>query len=312
MIYGGLGDLAYHRIIPTLDRLSKEFSLEFAIVDIVPNALGRYYEFGKEPISEYNAALISTPNNTHRHIAIKALSSGLHILCEKPIAHTLEAAEEILKAAKEHPNQVAMLSDHYVYKPTIREVIQNWERCESQIGKLKNIEAKVLESSEVEGREWLLEKDKSGGGVAMDTGIHLISVIGKLFGYEKIVVRKAFITRYKGAPGDGETYAYIALDIENIPVEIEVGKGMAISRKEIVFNGEKGSLQIDILKGQIKVNGEVETSFLEDDSYLAILREFLSAIEGKKVPWTTLEEGYKALKIIKDAYKIVRGEVLYA
>jgi len=78
---------------------------------------------------------------------------------------------------------------------------------------------------------------------------------------------------------------------------------MANIRKGIVFNGDKGQLEIDIEKELVKFNGLVEASFAEDDSYLAILKEFLSAIEGKRPSQTAVEEGYKALEIIDRAYK---------
>lgn len=148
----------------------------------------------------------------------------------------------------------------------------------------------------------------------MDTGIHLVSIIGKLFGYEKIAVGEATTSRYKDAPGDAETYACILLHIENVPVEIEVGKWMANTRKDINFTGDKGKLEINVKKEpeQIKLNGKVEASFSEDDSYPTILREFLSAIEGKRTPWTTLEDGYEALKIISTAYEIAKEGVPYA
>ncbi len=308
LIYGGLGDLAYQRIIPALNRLSREFPLEFAIVDTELSAPGKYYQSGKEPLSEYNVAIISTPNDTHQDIAIKALKARLHILCEKPIAHTLKAAKEILKAAEKH-TEVSMLSDHYVYKPVIREIIRNWERYEGQIGKLKSIEARIFESSGVERREWLLEKVKSGGGVAMDTGIHLVSIVGKLFGYEKINVSKAVTKRDKDASGDAETYAYILLHIEDMPVEIEVGKYMTSTCKDMTLIGNKGRLEIDIENEQVKVNGKIEASFPEDDSYLVIMREFFSAIESNGALWTTLEEGYKALKIISTALLLSRENV---
>lgn len=310
LVYGGLGDLAFHRIIPALDRLSTEFSIEFARVGISPTAPGKYYLFGEEPLSEYNAAIISTPNDAHKDIAIKALNSGMHILCEKPLAHTLEAAGEIVEAANKHPAQIAMLSDHYIYKPAVREVIQKWVEYEVRVSKIRSIKAKFLESSLAEGREWLLQKEKSGGGVIMDTGIHLVSVMGRLFGYGRIEITKATISRYEGAPGDVETYGYIALNINNIPAEIEVGKGMANTEKGIVFTGDKGRLEIDIEKEQVKFNGLVEASFAEDDSYLAILKEFLSAIEGKREPWTILEEGYAAQRIINTVYAIAKWEVL--
>lgn len=306
LIYGGLGDLASHRLIPVLNRLSAEFSLEFAIVDISSNAPGKYYKFGKEPLSKYNAAIISTPNDTHIDIAVKALNSGMHILCEKPLAHTLEAASEIVEEANKHPAQISMLSDHYLYKPAVREVIQKWVGYKARLGEIKSIKAKVLESSSVEGREWLLQKEKSGGGVIMDTGIHLVSIMGRLFGYDKIDDPKATIGRYEGAPGDGETYGYIALSIDNIPAEIEVGKMMENTEKGIVFAGDKGQLEIDVEKEQVKFDGTVEASFAEDDSYLVILREFLSAIEDKREPWTTLKEGYEAQRIINNVYETAR------
>jgi len=314
LIYGGLGDLASNRIVPALNKLSADFSIEFALVDVAPdappNTQVKYYQYGKEPLSQYDAAIISTPNDIHKDIAIKALNSGMHILCEKPLAHTLEAAREIVEAANKHPAQVAMLSDHYIYKPVAREVIQNWVEYKARIGKIGSIKAKVLESSSVERREWLLQKEKSGGGVIMDTGIHLVSIMGRLFGYDKIDVKKATVSRNESAPGDGETYGYITLNAENIPTEIEVGKMMASIKKGTVFTGDKGQLEIDIEKEQVKFNGTVEASFAEDDSYLAILREFLLAIEGERTPWTTLNEGYEAQRIVNVVYAIARWELL--
>lgn len=309
LVYGGLGDLASRRITRALKRLSGQFAIEFAIVDISPDAPGEYYQYGKEPLIKYNAAIISTPNNTHKDIATKALDSGMHILCEKPLAHTLEAAAEIVEAADRHPPQVAMLSDHYVYKPAVREVIQNWVKYKARAGKMRSIKANFLESSSVEGREWLLQKDKSGGGVIMDEGIHLASIMGKLFGYDKIDVVDARRSRDERAPGDGETYGDIALNIDDIPAKIAVGKMMANTEKDVLFIGDKGQLEIDVEKEEVKFNGIIQTSFAEDDSYLAILKEFLSAIEGKGTPWTTLKEGYEALKIINAVYAIAKWEV---
>ncbi|GAH78469.1 unnamed protein product, partial [marine sediment metagenome] len=134
--------------------------------------------------------------------------------------------------------------------------------------------------------------------------IHLVSIMGKLFGYDRIDVVKATISRYESAPGDSETYSHIALNVNNIPAEIEVGKMMPNTEKGIVFTADKGQLEIDIEKEQVKFNERVEVSFAEDDSYSMILREFLSAIEGKRGPWTTLKEGYKAQRIINNVYEV--------
>src|ERR687895_1457339 len=43
---------------------------------------------------------VSTIGNTHREIVLAALAQGKHVLCEKPLANTLDEAEEMLKAAE--------------------------------------------------------------------------------------------------------------------------------------------------------------------------------------------------------------------
>jgi predicted dehydrogenase len=46
------------------------------------------------------AVIIATPTHHHRDIAVKALEAGKHVYCEAPLAHTLEDARAIAKAAK--------------------------------------------------------------------------------------------------------------------------------------------------------------------------------------------------------------------
>ena len=44
---------------------------------------------------------ICTPNNVHAEIAIAAAKAGKHIICEKPLARTVEEARAMTKAVKE-------------------------------------------------------------------------------------------------------------------------------------------------------------------------------------------------------------------
>lgn len=315
LIYGGLGDVATTRIIPALSLLKNEFDIEFCPVDLKDESIGQYYKYGEEPVADYDAAIVATPNNAHMPVILKALDAGLHILCEKPLANTLEATQRILTASQRHRELISMLSDHYVYKPAMREVIQHWESYQSEIGEMRSINATILEPPLKKGREWLLDTERSGGGIAMDTGYHIVSVIGKLFGYQHITVKEASMARYPEAPGNGETFARIQLIASGVPVCIEVAKRRAKTKKDITkgttFHGKRGILRADIQSGQVFLNEEIRKSFSEDDSYPVLLKEFLSAIENRRPPMTTFEEGYKALKIIKGAYAIAEWRNSY-
>jgi len=304
LIYGGLGNVSSERIIPSLDSLDGKFSIEYATVDLKDGGPGKYYKYGTEPLQDYNIAIIATPNNTHASIAIRALNSGLNILCEKPLAHTTESAKQILLTAQNQPRLLSMLCDHYVYKPSIRHVIRNWESYQENIGTIANIEARVFEQELRKGREWLFSSEISGGGIAMDTGFHIVSIMGKLFGHENLTVVEAKMTRFQEAPGDAETYASIMLSVGKIPIHIEVGKWMGKTQKQIFFKGSKATLEVSIESGQILLGGETVRPATEDDCYRTLLGEFLSAIEGQRPPWTTLEEGYEALRIITKAYEM--------
>ena len=74
--------------------------------------------------------------------------------------------------------------------------------------------------------------------------------------------------------------------------------------KSIQTEQNQALLSVNIENGQIKLDNKIYQPITKDDCYRTALREFLSSIERKCVPWTTLEEGYKTLKIIKTAYQI--------
>ena len=49
-----------------------------------------------------DAVSVCEANNAHAEVTIKALKSGKYVLCEKPMAVTLEDCEEMVKVVKEH------------------------------------------------------------------------------------------------------------------------------------------------------------------------------------------------------------------
>jgi len=76
--------------------------------------------------SNVDAVVIATPVSTHRDIALAALSAGKHIWVEKPLAHSVRAAEEIVQESKKQG--LTLVVDHlFVYNPAVakvKEIIQ--------------------------------------------------------------------------------------------------------------------------------------------------------------------------------------------
>ena len=63
-----------------------------------------------------NAISDCSTNEMHHVITTKALESGKHVLCEKPIAVTLEGAQEMLDAAKKS-GKILMLAHNQRLAP---------------------------------------------------------------------------------------------------------------------------------------------------------------------------------------------------
>lgn len=73
--------------------------------DIAPNAkqIGDYRELLAD--ESIPAIVVATPSHLHKDLVLEALKAGKHVYCEAPLAHSIEDARAIAKAAKEATSQ---------------------------------------------------------------------------------------------------------------------------------------------------------------------------------------------------------------
>lgn len=119
-----------------------------------------------------DAILLCTPTNTHTESCIKALKSGKHVFCEKPIATNIEDHLKVIKASKESDKKLMIgfnrRFDHN-YK-NIKERIDAGEIGKVQMIKLTNYD------SPFPNVEFL----KTSGGIYLDLCIHDLDLISFL------------------------------------------------------------------------------------------------------------------------------------
>ncbi len=133
--------------------------------------------------SEIEAVSVCTWNAAHAQCAIAALNAGKHVLCEKPMAMTVEEAEA-MKAAAEKNNKLLMIG--FVRRfgndcAIMKDFIDN-----GYFGDIYYAKATYLRRKGCPGG-WFGDKTRSGGGPLIDLGVHIIDLCRYLMGNPKPV-----------------------------------------------------------------------------------------------------------------------------
>ena len=120
---------------------------------------------------------ICTPNSLHYSMAKKALLEGLHVVCEKPLATTIEEAEELVALAKEK-GLVNAVHFNIRYYPLVRHM--KHLAASGTLGDIYSIIGSYLQDWLFYATDynWRLEPELSGKSRAIaDIGSHLIDLL---------------------------------------------------------------------------------------------------------------------------------------
>lgn len=128
---------------------------------------------------------ICTPGDSHAEIAVAALAAGKHVLCEKPLANTVEEAMVMAEAAEEAytRGQLAMVGFNYRRLPATA-LARNMV-AEDRLGQLRHVRVTYLQDWLVDPEfplTWRLRKEHAGSGSLGDLGAHIIDLAQYLAG----------------------------------------------------------------------------------------------------------------------------------
>lgn len=125
---------------------------------------------------------IVTPNDTHSEIAIAAAEAGKHVLCEKPLALSVEEAVRMRDAVKKN-NVTHMLCHNYRFAPAVQFAKQLIDS--GKLGRIYHIRATFLQDWLMDPNyplTWRMQKNISGSGTLGDLGAHIIDLARFLVG----------------------------------------------------------------------------------------------------------------------------------
>lgn len=154
---------------------------------------GKVYDTYQELLEDENidAVVVSVANILHADVTIEALKKGKHVLCEKPMATTLEESELMVKTAEEEKKVLNIAHNQRLSRAHQRakELLE-----EGAIGKVMTFSTTFghggpEEWSSSPGKDvWFFYEDAAGMGAMADLGIHKTDLIEFLTGQKVVEV----------------------------------------------------------------------------------------------------------------------------
>lgn len=179
---------------------------------------------------------IGLPNHAHVPMAKEALSRGIHVLCEKPMAMTEKDAVELAESAGK-ANRLLMEGMWTRCLPVYRK-IREWIEAD-RIGEVRLIDSSFSGNTPFDPESRLYRKDL-GGGSMFDIGVYCIEFATGLLGKPIDICGQAVI----GKSGVDEQ-ALISLQFENGAIAYSSCGFQAKTITDARIYGTKGSIWVD-------------------------------------------------------------------
>ena len=313
---------SYHRFVPEAEVVAvyarkKEKAKAFAEKYQLP----QYFDDLDAAIKDSGCDVVDIclPNYLHAEATLKAAKAGKHVIIEKPLALTLEEADEMIAACKSAGVKL-MYAEELCFAPKYERVRMLVE--EGAVGEVYML--KQGEKHSGPHSDWFYDIKYAGGGVLMDMGCHAFGWFRWMLKNNK--ARSVYATMstvlHKGRT-KGEDNSVVIVEFENGVTAVAENSwakhGGMDDRSEVYGTG--GVVYADLFMGNAAISysksgygyamekadttvGWSFTVFEEvfNQGYPHELRHFIECIKENKDPLVTGEDGRAVLEIIHAAY----------
>ncbi|MFF0909502.1 Gfo/Idh/MocA family protein [Microbacterium enclense] len=202
---------------------------------------------------------VVTPGDTHAEIAIAALEAGKHVLCEKPLANTVDEARRMAAAAESARARGIRSMVGFTYRRVPATTFARDLVASGRIGEVRQVRAEYLQDwlSDAEAPlTWRLQKERAGSGALGDIGAHAVDLTEYITGQrvtrvsgvlETIVSERPVLVESSGLSGSAgsERGAVTVDDLALFTGRLDSG-ALASFEASRFRTGRKNALRIEI------------------------------------------------------------------
>lgn len=242
------------------------------------------------------------PNFMHAEYVIRAARAGKHVICEKPLAITVEDCDRMIAACNEAGR---MLSVGYRlhFEPFNREMMRlGQQKIFGDVKKLKGGFGFPANNP----NQWRLTKDKAGGGPLMDVGIYVVQAFCYVTGTEPIAV-----TAKEGVKTDFEKFKTVE---QSLTWQFEMPNGV-LAEGATSYADNMNYLRAEATNGWFELpsaynytgqrgrTSSGEMNFPHINQQARQMDDFANAINEKRPSPVPGEMGRRDVKILQAIYK---------
>ena len=270
---------------------------------------------GWEPVvdrDDLDIILVCTPTHLHAPITIAALKKGVHVLCEKPLARTVNEAQGMLAAA-EASGAILKCGFNHRHHPGVQQA-RKWFDA-GEIGEPMFVRCRYgICGRSGYAEEWRANPEQSGGGHLMEQGIHGIDLARWFLG--DFVQATGFISNaYWDMPVEDNAFALFRTaggQVASIHASLTQWKNLF----SFELYGKDGYVSVEGLGGgygneratlgKRDFHNPFREEVIEyrgpDRSWHDEWQEFMSAIKEKRQPIGNGQDGLETLRLVYAIY----------
>ena len=256
-----------------------------------------------------DGVIVCSENARHRPLVEQAAAAGVHVMCEKPLATTLEDGRAMLRAC-EDAGVILMTAFPMRFSAPLLEIKTLLDQ--DGLGRVLAVNSVNQGQMPKRYRDWFVDKELAGGGSVFDHTVHLADVL-RWYLQDEVVEVYAQTNRIMHRDEvEVETGGLILLTFANgtfasidcswsRPMNYPTWGGLALQ-----LIGQKGVVHVDAFSQNIEAYSNTDLPawipWLSDPDR-AMVQEFASAIREHRQPRVTGYDGFKAMEVALAAYR---------